>query len=260
MAVDTDRSLHLNMRLFLFLALALCLNACRSTSGEDIAKIALLAPFEGQYREIGYNALYALRMAYDDVASTSLQLLTVDDGGTATSAIDRVRALNLDPAVIVIIALGPAATHADVQRATDRPMVLIGNWGHDRASPHSVYAANKQLAVSQGAGDLLMLEQARNLRADLDAIEFVSSGSIASADFKVRYRNSAEYAPEPNILAMLSYDIMRAIMSAAMAGADIADATYDGLSGTIQFQDGYWLNAPRNRFIYEEGQLVQLTN
>ena len=194
------------------------------------------------------------------VSSTSLQLLTVDDGGTAASAVDRVRALNLDPAVFAIIALGPAATHADVQRENDRPMVLIGNWGHDRADPYSLYAANKQLAESQDAGDLLMLEQVRDLRTDLNAIQFVSSGSLASADFKERYRTSAEYAPEPNILAMLSYDIMRAIISGWMAGEDISDATYAGLSGTIQFQDGYWPNAPLNRFIYEEGQLVQRSN
>ena len=55
------------MRLFLFLSLALCVNACQGAGEADIAKIALLAPFEGQYREIGYNAFYALRLAYDDV-------------------------------------------------------------------------------------------------------------------------------------------------------------------------------------------------
>lgn len=248
------------MRLFLFISLALCLNACQGAGDADIAKIALLAPFEGQYREIGYNALYALRLAYDDVDSTSLQLLTVDDGGTVVSAVHRVRALNLDPAVIAIIALGPAATHADVQRENDLAMVLIGNWGHDRADPYSLYAANRQLAESQDAGDLLMLEQVRDLRTNLDAIEFLSSGSIASADFKARYRTSAEYAPEANILAMLSYDIMRVIISGWMAGADIADATYKGLSGTIQFQDGFWLDAPLNRFTYQDGQLLQLTS
>ena len=75
-----------------------CLSACAAETHVP-RKIALLAPFEGQYRDIGYNALYALRMAFADTRPHDTQLLAIDDGGTVESAIDRVRALNLDPAV-----------------------------------------------------------------------------------------------------------------------------------------------------------------
>ncbi len=41
------------------------LSACAVKRTPTIYRIALLAPFEGRYREIGYNALYAARMAFD---------------------------------------------------------------------------------------------------------------------------------------------------------------------------------------------------
>ncbi|MBE2183871.1 MAG: hypothetical protein IAE89_10635, partial [Anaerolineae bacterium] len=48
--------------LLITLACALCLAGCGATAATPkVQRIALLAPFEGRYREIGYNALYAAR-------------------------------------------------------------------------------------------------------------------------------------------------------------------------------------------------------
>lgn len=234
-------------------ALALTLASCAGGLGSAPPKIALLAPFEGQYREIGYNALYALQMAVADAGLKEVQFLAVDDGGSAESALARVKALNLDPAVAVIIALGPhAASHA-TQQANNRPMILLGSWGQGRDDPDSFYAASAVLAAERQNGDLLMLAPARDSR---EGLSFFSSGSIADSDYRERYRESNPDAPLPNHLATLTYDLARMALAALEANIEIADAVYRGINGEIRFDDGFWKDAPLNRFRFEDGQLA----
>jgi len=238
------------------LLLTMSLAACGTGEASQPKKIALLAPFEGQYREIGYNAFYALRLAFADVAPGNAQLLAVDDGGTFASAIARIRALNLDPAVAAVIAIGPQATHPAAQLANDKPLILVGNWGHDRADKDSFYASDSDLAKSRQSGDLDMLAQTRALADDPAKLRFYSSGSLPDEAFRQRYLNSALYAPAPNLLATLTYDIGRLALSAIVNGTAISATEYHGLTGRIRFEDGYWADAPRNRFRYEGDRLI----
>src|SRR4051794_35174325 len=89
------------------LIFALFLSAC-GVMHTPITRIALLAPFEGRYREIGYNALYAARLALADAADPQIELLPIDAGGD--QAAERARALSLDPQVKTVILLGYEAT------------------------------------------------------------------------------------------------------------------------------------------------------
>ncbi len=240
----------------LMLLLTMSLAACGKGEASQPKKIALLAPFEGQYREIGYNALYALRLAFADVAPSNAQLLAVDDGGTSASAIARIRALNLDPAVAAVIAIGPQATHPAAQLANDKPLILVGNWGHDRADEDSFYASDRDLSKSRGSGDLDMLAQTYALADDPAKLRFYSSGSLPDEAFRQRYLNSALYAPAPNPLATLTYDIGRLALSAIINGTAISATEHHGLTGRIRFEAGYWADAPRNRFRYEGDRLI----
>jgi hypothetical protein len=242
----------------MLLALSAILAACAATESSLPPKIALLAPFEGQYREIGYNALYALRLAFADAEPSNTQLLAVDDGGTVASAIARIKALNMDPAVEAIIALGPAATHPAVQMANDLPLVLIGNWGHDRADEDAIYAANPDLAQALQSGDFMALFQTVDLWSDLDAVTFASSGSLPNAAFRERFLDSAPYAPPPNLLATVTYDIARMALQALAAKEALAKTSIQGMYATISFKDGYWTNAPVKQYRYEGDQLVQV--
>lgn len=219
-------------------------------------KVTLLAPFEGQYREIGYNALYAIRLAFADARSMNVQLLAVDDGGTVASAIERIKALNMDPAVAAIIALGPAATHPAVQTANDRPLIIIGNWGHGRSDEDSLYASNPSLVKARSTGDLLILAQNLDIRDELESLHFESSGSLPDAAFHNRYVNSALYAPPPNLLATLTYDIAQLALAALHSGEAFATSSHHGIVGNISFEDGYWVDAPVSRYRFEGGQLV----
>ena len=256
MPAETGGTRHKRLRSIVVTVMALLLASCSVSDEFAEPKIALLAPFEGQFREIGYNAYYALQLAIADAAISDAQLLAVDDGGTVESAIARVEALNLDPAVATVIALGPAATHDAVQMVNDKPMILVGNWGHDRADADSFYAASAAHTRDRRADDLLMLEQVRALRDDLGAIRLRSSGSLADAEFSARYTASAESAPQPNLLASLTYDVARFALAALDSGADLSQTTHRGLNGLIQFEAGYWKDAPLKSYRYENDRMV----
>lgn len=72
-------------------------------------KIGLVAPFEGRYRPIGYDAIYAARLAVRDanthggVGGYRVELLAFDDGGDPATAPRQAGMLALDPAVVGVI-------------------------------------------------------------------------------------------------------------------------------------------------------------
>ncbi len=232
----------------------LALAGCTVVESGRVKKIALLAPFEGPHRAIGYNALYALRLARADDGGGDVQLLAVDDGGAVDSARKRMQALNLDPAVAVILALGQAASHPDVQQINDRPLIIIGNWGHDRADEDTFYAAHPSIARERLDSDLHLLGPGGDERA------VVSSGRLADEDFQRRYREVDVHAPTPNLLATVTYDMGRLVLGALESAVSIGQAQYEGINGRIRFVGGYWPDAPRHVFRYEGEGLVMLSD
>ena len=246
------------LRLAAWMLLILQLAACGALQPMEMRKIALLAPFEGQYRELGYNALYALRLAMSEADLDNVQLLPVDDGGDLNSASARIRALNLDSAVVAIIALGEAATHPSTQRSNDKAMILIGNWGHNRADEDSLYATGRQRAESGARDDLLIARQM--ISGDERPQEFFrSNGSLADADFVARYLDGGQQLPRPNWLASLTYDLARLALVSIADGSDLSDMALDGLNGKISFDDGYWQDAPIHQYRFQGSDLVPLS-
>ncbi|MCY4467065.1 MAG: hypothetical protein OXE46_16150 [Chloroflexi bacterium] len=241
-------------RPWLPLMLALALAACTAQATAP-DKVALLAPFENQYREIGYNALYAVRLALGD-AESDTQLLALDDGGSVELAIARVKAFNRDPAAAAIIALGPQATHKDVQQASQLPFFIVGNWGQSRAAQNSLYAANEQLTQANSADDLFILEQTRALGDDLDGRVFHSSGSPPDEGFRQRYLASDLYVPQPNLLTTLVYDIAGLVFAALESATPVQDTTYEGINGQFRFLDGYWHGAPDHSYTFVDGEIL----
>lgn len=258
--------------LLIFLLACVIISGCGVVqSSPTIKKIALLAPFEGRYRDIGYNALYAVRLAMTDRGTENIHLLAVDDGGSIESALDRIHALNIDPDVKFIIALGEFASHPDVQQANDKPMIVIGFWGHIRADEDSLFASHPEIAeqittlepiteLDLGnpviGSDLMILSQLPDLYDDLSNISIISSGTLPDEDFYQRYIESDLYVPEPNLLATLTYDIANLVISALNTDTTIGDMTYTGITGNIKFTDGYWQNAPIRYYEYHEDELI----
>lgn len=251
---------------------SIIISSCGVVRSQEITKIALLAPFEGRYREIGYNALYSVRLVMSDHQAQDIHLLAVDDGGSVETATDRIQALNVDPAVEAIIVLGESASHPDVQQANDKPLVIIGFWGHIRADEDTLIVSHREieeqvttvasmtdldLSTTWVGGDQYMLEQIPDLYENLENLTIISSALLPDEDFYERYINSDLYVPEPNLLATLTYDVAGLVITALQNNQAIADITYEGINGDFSFTEGYWSNAPLNRYQFDDGVLQQ---
>ena len=74
-----------------------------------VVKFGLVAPFEGRYRRVGYDAIYAARLAVRErnaaggVGGYRVELVAYDDGGEAQAAAERARQLALDPQVVAVM-------------------------------------------------------------------------------------------------------------------------------------------------------------
>lgn len=270
-----------NVRVFLlvvFLSL-IALSGCAARQSE-LVRIALLAPFEGRYREIGYDAYYAARLALADSGDLQIELLALDDGGSGGSAVERAKALAQDPLVKVVITLGYSLVEAEVQAALgDLPVIVVGEWGVRPQAPQVYVLSNPQiperinlsenLSITQAAqqaaplvgSDMLAMKAFPLLRSNISIVRIISSGSLPDAAFRERYLKTGLFVPEPGLLSTLTYDAFVMALRAVRTG-DVSLAlktmTYRGLNGEIHFEQGYWANAPLYTYCYAQSTPAHL--
>jgi branched-chain amino acid transport system substrate-binding protein len=98
------------IRVLTVVVLSFSLAGCRQARAvRPSVKIGLVAPFEGQYRYVGYDVIYAVRLAIreanavDGVAGYAIELVAYDDGGDPESAALQARKLDIDPQVLGVI-------------------------------------------------------------------------------------------------------------------------------------------------------------
>ena len=113
--------------------------ACRFPgSVRPTLKIGLVAPFEGRYRYVGYDVIYAVRLALREVNDAGgidgrgVELMAFDDWGDPGLAVDQVGKLNVDPQVLA--ALGHfrrETTLASADAYTDVGLPLLAATGLD---------------------------------------------------------------------------------------------------------------------------------
>ena len=107
-AQGAGRSRRGRLLLAFLVPCALCLGACISTSRPTI-KIGLVAPFEGRYRDVGYEVIYAVRLAVREanarggVAGHVVELTALDDSGDPAMAAEQALKLTTDPRVVGVI-------------------------------------------------------------------------------------------------------------------------------------------------------------
>jgi ABC-type branched-subunit amino acid transport system substrate-binding protein len=88
----------------LLLSLAACLPLAR-----PVIKLGLVAPFEGRYRDVGYEVIYAVRLAVREanarggVAGHTVELVALDDSGDPVMAVEQAHKLALDPLVVGVV-------------------------------------------------------------------------------------------------------------------------------------------------------------
>jgi ABC-type branched-subunit amino acid transport system substrate-binding protein len=87
---------------------ALGLWACVPVT-RPVVKIGLVAPFEGRYRDVGYEVIYSVRLAVREanatggVAGYSVELTALDDSGDPGMAAEQARKLGTDPQIVGVM-------------------------------------------------------------------------------------------------------------------------------------------------------------
>ncbi len=150
------------------LCLSVALAGCYGST-RPVIKIGLVAPFEELYREDGYAALYAVKLAIAErnaqggIGGHAIALVALNDNGRPEEAAMQASKLGLDRDVVGVIgplqeatAVGAAAELAAQDLPWVAPVPLEGNvtggWGLS-ASPFAVGGAAVAELVRLGAAD-----------------------------------------------------------------------------------------------------------
>lgn len=149
-----------------------------------IAKIGLIAPFEGLYRESGYAALDALRAALADCAPPDVGVVPValDDSAAPDKAVRAAQKLLVDPAVVAVV--GPftpatvAAAHSvlgESPRPWIAPLTVDPSGGFAPPQSSEWLAELLQAAQpNQARGRILMVDLPEEMADDW----LVETGSV----------------------------------------------------------------------------------
>jgi ABC-type branched-subunit amino acid transport system substrate-binding protein len=208
-----------------FIALSLVLSACAST--EPVIKIGLVAPFEGQFRAIGYEAIYAARLAIRQINARGgvrgyrIELVALDDRGEDIRAQEAARQLIIDPQVVVVIGHYRPATTASALEVYC-------------ASGLSVVAIESSSTSDACQGGVLFIGRASADHWSDNRLAFVSNvpdpkSLPHAADFVQKYNAIPIDGTRAGPIALQTYDVMGLIFdaferAAAITRGGVADA------------------------------------
>jgi ABC-type branched-subunit amino acid transport system substrate-binding protein len=101
-----------------------------------VVKVGLVAPFEGRDRDVGYDAIYAARLAIREAAAatagneTRVLLVALDDGGDPQLAREAAASLATDPDVMVVVGHWlpeTTAAAAGTYQQAGLPLISLGS-------------------------------------------------------------------------------------------------------------------------------------
>ena len=244
------------------LPLILCvvpLTAC-AASTKPVIKIGLVAPFEGRYRSIGYEAIYAARLAVREVNAKGgvrgyrFELVALDDRGDPAQAIESARKLMIDPQVMAVIGhYRPDSTDAAIKDYCDGHMPLMAMES----------AASLPPACLQPPNGFVLGHAAHDQWPD-DRITFLGSvpdpNSLSAAQaFVANYNAIPIDGTRAGPIALQTYDVMALLFDAigragkidrAGLAVAIANGNFSGLGGHYAFdQNGNLIDV--RSYVYE---------
>ena len=201
----TDYRLLITVYFLLFTFLAGC------TGVQPVVKIGLVAPFEGAQRAVGYDAIYAARLAVREVnAAGGIQgyrvaLVALDDGGDEQLAAETAVTLTIDPAVVAVIGHGLP---------------------HTTAAATPIYAEAGVPFLPLGTPPFIPQDPA-----------------LLPTDFQTAYNAVTPFEETAGPYAAATYDAVQLLFQAMADGGSgisrdsvtngLAGLQYDGLTGTV---------------------------
>jgi ABC-type branched-subunit amino acid transport system substrate-binding protein len=234
--------------LLLSICVAIILASC-SASTQPVVKIGLVAPFEGRYRAIGYEAIYAARLAIREINARGgidghrIELVALDDRGEPDKAIEAARQLVLDPQVVAVIGhLRPDSTDATLKVYCDAGLPVIAI---ESAAP--------------GCESAFVTGAAPRERWSEDRLIFVSNvpdpkGLAAAQEFATKYNAIPIDGTGAGPIALQVYDTV-SLLFEAFRGAQPIDRAgvktalshinFKGLGATYAFDQQGELIAPQ---------------
>jgi ABC-type branched-subunit amino acid transport system substrate-binding protein len=226
-------------------------------------KIGLVAPFEGRYRPIGYEAIYAARLAIREINARGgldghrIELVALDDRGEPERAITAARQLVLDPQVIAVVGhLRPDSSDAAMQIYCEAglPVIVVES------------AANP-------CEDAFVLGSAPRDRWPEDQLTFVSSvpdpnGLAAAQEFVKNYNAIPIDGTRAGPIALQIYDVMSLLFEAIDRAekidrdgvqAGLRSIDFNGLGARYTFdQQGKLIDPQTYGFEYDQNRQPQL--
>lgn len=195
----------------LSILLAILLVACQDAV--PVVKIGLVAPFEGRQRDVGYDAVYAARLAVREINAGAagdglrVELVALDDSGDADLARQSAASLVLDPTVVAV----------------------VGHWNDETtAAAQQLYVDNDLVLVAMGETPFEMVEPAQlpqdflERYAELTPFDEVA-GPYAGATYDAFYLLFAALE-----LAETSGEISRQSVAQSLQALQ-----YDGVTGSV---------------------------
>jgi len=222
----------------------LLLVSCASPLPEVI-KIGLVAPFEGQYRALGYDAIYAARLAVREinaaggVAGWKLELVAYDDRADVEMARTAARNLVIDPDVVAVIGHYRQASTAEaypVYAEAGLPLLVVGGWLTDTCE----LAWHIAPAPERVAGAMVSIEPDASTRT---AVVLGKGPLLAPLDAEVQAR--AYHRPALSSLPDLLFSTLSPVETAEhlvawrdegwqgvlIGGADLATTAFAQVAG-----------------------------
>jgi ABC-type branched-subunit amino acid transport system substrate-binding protein len=254
------------LSLFLSICLLLLLAAC-SASTQPVVKIGLVAPFEGRYRPIGYEAIYAARLAIREINARGgidghrIELVALDDRGDPGKAIEAARQLVLDPQVVAVIGhLRPDSTDAAMPVYCEAGLPVIAIESALESAP-------------SGCESAFIIGSAPRARWPEDRLIFVSNvhdpnGLAAAQDFVMKYNAIPIDGTRAGPIALQTYDAISLLFEAFLRaqGIDRAEVkaalsriNFKGLGATYAFdQQGKLIEPQTTVFEYDKDRQPQV--
>ena len=267
---------HSSLLLLFFLLLSSCtrLGDLIPRPLPDVVKIGLSAPFEGTYRYIGYDAIYAARLAVREINEGGgidgwrLELVAYDDRGEEAVAEQVATSLVVDSDVIVVIGHylpRTSSTAGAIYAEGGLPHLVIGEshltagfaWHLTPSSPQVVdakEAAGADLAVppyaAVGTGIVVGTETVTPYPRPQDL--------AGTQDWTASYKAMGPHVPEPGPYALPTYEAVYIVAETLstllgegdrpnreMLGDAMGRATRDGWLGLVEWaEDHYWASMP----------------
>jgi len=276
--------------------LAACLAICAAVSSacvpvtRPVVKIGLVAPFEGRYRDVGYEVIYAVRLAVREanaaggVAGYSIELFALDDSGDPAMAVTQAHKLAADPQVVgaighwldeTTLAAAPAYAESGIPLlATTAAPALDPSafrlWPGEQALQAELPAVREAAAGPLGWGETPFFTPGGSNTMRLLAPAPMPADS-ADPGFAARFR-AISNGVQPNAYSVLAYDATRLLLDAlshadtrgavgapvrAAEAATLRQTEYRGLSGAISFNaQRQWGQAQWRAYGYQDGRVT----